>query len=471
MRAVLIPLVAALALSGCAGLLPRDEAARPAAALVPATLAEAPVAGSAPLPEAAAPAWRDVIAEPRLARLIEQALAHNRDLRLATLNIEAARAQYRISGANRWPTVNAQAGGSASRTAADTNSSGNAQITRQLNASLGVTAWELDLWGRLGSLRDAALATYLASEHTQRSVQASLVAELAQAWLTLAADQQARQLALQTLESRRQSLTLTERRQALGAISALDVATAQASVETARGDLASTQAQVKQDLNALRLLVGTEPPAELLPEAGNGAAPAAAATLLNVPAGLPSTVLLRRPDVQAAELALQAAQANVAAARAAMFPTLTLTASAGTASTALSGLFANDNSTWSFVPTLKLPIFDGGSARAALDSAQVSQRIKLATYEQVIQGAFREAADALAVRASLAERLDAQTRLVAAYERTLQLTTRRYQAGAETALVVLEAQRSLYNAQQALITLRLSEQANRLTLYKVLGGV
>lgn len=469
MRAVWSPLVAALALSGCAGLVPRDEAARPAAAVVPATLAEAPVAGSAAVSDATAPAWRDVIVEPRLARLIEQALAHNRDLRLATLNIEAARAQYRITGANRWPTVNAQAGGSASRTAADTNSSGNAQITRQLNASLGVSAWELDLWGRLGSLKDAALATYLASEHTQRSVQASLVAELAQAWLTLVADQQAQRLALQTLESRRQSLALTERRKALGAISSLDVATAQASVETARGDLATAQSQVRQDLNALRLLVGAEPAAELLPKSGEAQADSAA--LVNVPAGLPSSVLLRRPDVQAAELALQAAQANVAAARAAMFPTLTLTASAGTASTALSGLFAGGNSTWSFVPTLKLPIFDGGVARAGLDSARVAQQIKLTTYEQALQTAFKEAADALATRASLTERLDAQTRLVAAYDQTLQLTTRRYQAGAESSLAVLTAQVSLYSAQQALISLRLSEQANRLTLYKVLGGV
>jgi len=302
-------------------------------------------------------------------------------------------------------------------------------------------------------------------------VHASLVAELAQAWLTLAADQQSQQLATQTLDSRRQSLALIERRKALGAVSALDVATAQASVETARGDLAGAQAQVQQDRNALRLLVGSEPPADLLPAVDAPQATTEAATLLNVPAGLPSTVLLRRPDVQSAELALQAAQANVAAARAAMFPTLTLTASAGTASTALSGLFAAGNSTWSFVPTLKLPIFDGGASRAALDSAQVSQQIKLATYEQTVQTAFREAADALAVRASLAERLDAQTRLVAAYDQTLQLTTRRYQAGADSALAVLDAQRSLYTAQQALIGLRLSEQANRLTLYKVLGGV
>lgn len=469
MRTVLIPLVLALTLSGCAGLVPRDEAAGPAAAVVPATLAEAPVAGAAAITDAAAAAWRDVIAEPRLARLIEQALANNRDLRLATLNIEAARAQYRITGANRWPTINAQAGASTTRSAADVSNTANGQITRQLNASLGVSSWELDLWGRLGSLKDAALASYLATEQTQRSVQASLVSELAQAWLTLAADQQVQQLATQTLDSRRQSLTLTERRKALGAISSLDVVTAQASVETARGDLASAQAQVRQDLNALRLLVGAEPAAELLPASGEGLGDAA--SLVNVPAGLPSSVLLRRPDVQSAELALQAAQANVAAARAAMFPTLTLTASAGTASTALSGLFAGGNSTWSFVPTLKLPIFDGGAARAGLDSAKVAQQIKLTTYEQTIQNAFKEAADALAVRASLAERLDAQTRLVAAYDQTLQLTTRRYQAGAESALAVLDAQRSLYSAQQGLISLRLSEQANRLTLYKVLGGV
>lgn len=451
MKSLPLILVLALSLGGCAGLLPAVEHGAPAELPVPATLAASSVTGSV-----TALAWRQLVSDVRLSQIIELALANNRDLRLATLNIDAARAQYRISDSQRLPTIKASAGSVSSQ----------ASDSPQLNVSLGLASWELDLWGRLGQLKDAALSSYLASEQTQRSVQAALISEVSQAWLTLGANEQLLQLATQTLDSRRQSLALTQTRKTMGALSGLDLATAQAASETARGDLAAAQTSRKQALNALRLLVGAEPPAALLP----GSTVVEAAALVSVPGELSSQVLLQRPDVRAAELNLQAARANVAAARAALFPTISLTASAGTTSGALSGLFGAGSGVWSFAPTVSLPIFDGGASRAALDSAQVSQQIQLTSYEQVIQTAFKEVADTLAERADLAERLDAQQKLVTAYQDSLRLTSLRYRSGAETGMAMLDAQRSLYSAQQSLIRLSLTEQTNRLTLFKVLGG-
>jgi len=454
MKSLPLILVLALSLGGCASLLPAAEHGAPAELPVPATLAASGVTGS--VASSADLAWRQIVRDPRLSQMIELALANNRDLRLTGLNIDAARAQYRISDAQRLPTIKASAGSVSSQ----------ASDSPQLSVSLGLASWELDLWGRLGQLKDAALSSYLASEQTQRSVQATLISELSQAWLTLAANEQLLQLATQTLASRQQSLALTQSRKNLGALSGLDLATAQAASETARGDVASARTSRQQALNALRLLVGAEPPVALLP----GSTVAEATALLSVPGELSSQVLLQRPDVRAAELNLQAARANVAAARAALFPTVSLTASAGTASSALSGLFGAGSGVWNFAPTFSLPIFDGGASRAALDSAQVSQKIQLTRYEQVIQTAFREVADTLAERADLAERLDAQQKLVTAYQDSLHLTSLRYRSGAETGLAMLDAQRSLYGAQQSLIRLTLTEQTNRLTLFKVLGG-
>ena len=434
---------------------------------VPATLSGEAVGGTpgAPLRADEVLAWRSLIHDARLTQLIEQALRNNRDLRVAAANVQAARAQYRISEAVRLPTLDAGAGSSATR-------AGSGVVNRQYSVSLGVTAWELDLWGRLGSLRDAALSSYLATEQARDSVQAALVTEVAQAWLTLAADRQLQALAQQTLASRQQSLELMQRRQALGAVSVLDLATAEAAVQTARGTAAQVSLQLAQDLNALRLLLGSEPPAPLLPEGGAQAQAGVegASALLDVPAGLPSSVLLRRPDVRAAELSLRADEANVAAARAALFPTLSLTASAGTASNALSGLFSAGSGSWSFIPTLKLPVLDGGATRSALAYSQAQREAGLASYDKAIQSAFREVADALAERARLAERLAAQQALVEAYATSLRLVTERRRLGAESALAVLDAQRTLWTAQQELVALRLTEQANRLALFKALGG-
>jgi len=456
---LIAPLVLAMSLSGCAGLLPAAEHDKAAELPVPASVTTEAVAGGASTAGQTL-AWRPIVSDARLAQIIDLALANNRDLRIAALNIDAAREKYRITEADRLPTVKLAAGASATQTAGQTG------VTRSRSVSLGVASWEIDLWGRLGQLKDAALSTFLASEQTKLSVQATLVSEVAQAWLTLGADEQLLQLATQTLESRQQTLSLTEKRKALGALSAVDLAAAQASVESARDSLASARTTRAQALNALRLLLGTEAPAELLP----GTTAMNAAALLSVPAGLSSQVLLQRPDVRAAELSLEASKANVAAARAALFPTVSLTTSTGTSSSSLSGLFDRGNGAWTFAPSVSLPIFDGGATRSALESATISQRIQIATYEKAIQTAFQEVSDALAARADLAERLDAQQKLVNAYEKSLQLSTVRYRAGADTGLTLLEAQRSLYSAQQALISLRLSEQANRLTLFKVLGG-
>lgn len=460
MKRTWMVLACVLVLSACASL-DAPQGARDAALPVPAQITEVAVDGAMSLPGETALLWRDVIVAPALRDTVELALNNNRDLRLAALNIDATRVQYDIRVADNGPTVAAGA-------------SATAGTVRAASVSVGVAAWELDLWGRLSSLKGAALATFLASEHTRDGVQASLVVAVAQSWLTLDADLQKRALAQDTLQSRERSLELIGRRHTLGAATALEMATGRAAVETARGDLAALDTQVGQDRNALRLLVGADVPVQSLPAGiGNGAeaAPAsAAAQLLDVPAGLSSTVLLQRPDLQAAELALQAGQANVAAARAARFPILTLTASAERSSSDVAGLFSAGSGLWSFMPSISLPIFDGGASRLAEEAAQVQQQVLIANYDKAIQTAFQEASDALVERDGLSTRLDAQAALQAAYADTLRLVQARQQAGAETAIAVLDAQRSLYAAQQALISLRLSEQANRLTLFKVLGG-
>jgi NodT family efflux transporter outer membrane factor (OMF) lipoprotein len=460
MRSLWTSLACALLLSACASFDKLDSGGETRLP-VPSELGSTAVQGDVGLPAASALAWQDVIANPALKETVELAMRNNRDLRLAALNIEATRVQYDIREADVGPVVNAGA-------------SATAGTTRAASVSLGVAAWELDLWGRLAQLKGAALATYLASAQTRDGVQASLVVSVAQAWLTLEADQTKRHLAQLTLASRERSLELIDRRRALGAATALELATGQAAVHTTRGDLAALEAQVAQDRNALRLLVGDDVPARLLPAqpAGDGTQVStdAATRLLDVPAGLSSTVLLQRPDLQAAELALQAGRANVAAARAARFPTLSLTASAGRASSDVGALFSAGSGVWSFMPTLSLPIFDGGASRLAEEAAQVQQQVLLATYDKAIQTAFSEASDALAVRENLATRLQAGAALQTAYADTLRLTQARQQAGAETATAVLDAQRSLYAAQQALTELRLGEQVNRLTLFKVLGG-
>ncbi|MEG0141416.1 MAG: efflux transporter outer membrane subunit [Comamonas sp.] len=428
----------------------------------------APVqASEAALQQAQALQW---LQSSQLRDVVALALSNNRDLRVAVENIEKARAQYGITRADLLPGITAQAQGNRTRSAADLTTTGRSTINEQYTAQLGFASYELDLWGRIRNLSEASLQQFLLSQENQRNVQISLVADVSNAWLTLAADQARLQLAKDTLDSRIKAFELTRKMYELGSTSGLVLAQNQTTVDTARGDVASYTSQVDRDRNALQLLVGGPVPAPLLPTAQTLMNGADTAALKAVPVPLPSTVLLKRPDVQAAERNLQAMNANIGAARAAMFPSITLTGSIGTGSSDLDRLFGNSNSTWSFIPLVRLPIFDAGRNRANVQVAESNQRIALSQYEKSVQTAFREVADVLADRAQWGERLSAQTSMVANTQKAFDLSNARFKAGVDNYLSVLDAQRSLYTAQQTLIGLRLSEQLNRVTLWKALGG-
>ncbi len=451
-------------LAGCASLAP--SYARPDAP-VPATFAHSGSGAAGDGANVATLDWRQVFLDPRLQQVIAQALDNNRDLRVAVLNIDKARAQYRIQGADLFPSASVSGSQSAARSSASTSASGRAEVARTYTADVAVSSWELDLFGRIRSLKDEALETYLATAQTQRSTRLSLVAEVAADWLAVAADQQRLALAQQTLDSQRQTLTLTEARHREGIASGLDLAQVQTSVESARADVASYTTQLATARNALDLVVGASVAADALPQAGaleDGVA------LAPLPAPLESRVLLQRPDVLYAEHALKSANADIGAARAAFFPTISLTASSGRSSSALSSLFDAGSRTWSFVPSISVPIFRAGALKAELDVARITRDANVATYEKAIQSAFSEVVDALATRAQLDERMDAQRALVAATQRSDDLAEARYRNGVDSYLDALDSQRSLYAAQQDLITLRLTEASNRVTLYKVLGG-
>lgn len=413
-------------------------------------------------------AWQDFFLDARLRQVIDQALANNRDLRVAALNVEKARALYRVQRAERVPTLSADGSASHSRTPGSLSGTGSASTStsRQYSAEVGLSSYELDLFGRIGNLSEAALQDYLALDETRRSTQISLLAEVANAWLTLAADRDLLHLAEDTLSSQQSSYDLLQRSHALGNTSGLALAQAQSTVESARVDVAAYQSQVQQDLNALELLAGTSLSAELLPDGLSQSS----AELLEIPAGLPSSLLQQRPDVLAAEHDLQSANADIGAARAAFFPSISLTASAGSASAALSGLFKSGSGAWSFAPSISLPIFDGGANRANLEAAERERDIQLATYEKTLQSAFREVADALAERSTLRQRMAAQQALTEATGKSYQLADALYRNGASSYLDALDAQRELYAARQNLISLQLTEQSNRIALYKVLGG-
>lgn len=402
--------------------------------------------------------WRDFFVDPKIEALIAKALDNNRDLRVAVLNIEKARAQYRIQRADLLPAVDANGGAIRTGGYSPTDISG-------YNADINI-GFELDLFGRIRSLSESALQEYFATEEARRSTQLALVAEVAQAYLTLSADQELRRIAQATLKSQTASFRLTEQRFALGAVSALDVSQARTLVESARVDTARYAGQIARDTNALTLLVGTVIDTSLLP---NVFAPNLSG-LQALPAGLPSNVLLRRPDVLQSERRLRAANANIGAARAAFFPSISLTAGAGTASTQLSGLFNSGSFGWTFFPTISLPIFQGGRLSAGLGVATAERDIALAQYEKAIQAGFRDVADALELSQTLAEQLIAQQALLDAAYSAHTLSEARYKSGRDSYLYLLDAQRTLYTAQQAMVTTELATQFNRVVLYKVLGG-
>ena len=455
MRTSPLPLLLALLLGGCVNLAPDYQ--RPAAPVAAQWPGAAPAGASQ-----ADVDWREFFVDARLRDTVARALANNRDLRVAALNVEYQRAQYRIQRAELFPAVSASAEGTRQRALSD----GTTAVSSQYSVGLGVSSYELDLFGRLRNLKDAALEDYLALEQTRRSTQISLVAEVASAWMTLAADQQLLKLARDTHASQQKTYELVQRSHGLGGESGLSLAQARSTVESARAEAASYASQVEQDRNALELLVGERLDASLLP----GDTGLDAALLVTVPAGLPSSLLQRRPDVLAAEHTLKAANADIGAARAAFFPSVSLTASGGSASGELSGLFKSGSRAWSFAPSINLPIFDAGSNQAGLDAAKITRDIDVANYEKALQTAFSEVADALSVRSHINERLDAQRELTAATDKSYDLSLALYKQGSDSFLEVLDAQRSLYSAQQTLINLELAEQVNRVTLYKVLGG-
>ncbi|ADQ84384.1 AdeC/AdeK/OprM family multidrug efflux complex outer membrane factor [Methylovorus sp. MP688] len=464
--------VLAAMLAGCASMAPDYQ--RPAAPVAEQWPAQASNQGT----PAADIGWREFLLDNRLQQLVELALQNNRDLRVAALNIEQARAEYQVQRADLFPTVNVIASrtaqlGSASSTSSSTNattgtvtSSSGGSVVQSYRATVGFSAYELDFWGRIRSLNEQALQSFFATEEARRSTHISLVSEVASAWLTLAADMQRLKLAQDTLQSQQASYDLTKQGFDIGVYSALELRQIQISVDTARADVANYRSQVKQDQNALVLLVGQPVPENLLPQSQ----PDQVTSVADLPAGIPSEVLQRRPDILQAEHSLQAANANIGAARAAFFPTITLTTTLGSASNQLSGLFASGSKVWSFAPQLTLPIFDAGRNRSKLKSAEVAQQITVAQYEKAIQSAFKEVADALAIRENLTERLQAQQSLVEASQESYKLSDARFRGGIDSYLAVLDAQRTLYSAQQTLITVNLTAQTNQVTLYKVLGG-
>lgn len=451
---------ASLLLAGCS-LTPEFE--RPALAL-PAQWAQTGVrdGSAADLP------WQDFVREPALQELIVQALIHNSDLRVATLNIAQAQAQFQIRRADQFPTVNAGVTGSRLTTAQDQPIK--ASYTGGLTVPLS-PSWELDLFGRVASLKDVALSQYLASEQTRHAVQISLVASVAQAWFNLQASEALLQITERTQNTRDDALRLTQLRFDQGVASALDLSLAQSLAASANAARAQQDRQKQQDLNALTLLVGLAPGVPLaLPLASAAARQTGQQALAEVPLGLPSTVLLQRPDVQAAEWQLKAAHAQIGAARAAFFPRISLTSSVGSASSELSALFRAGSWGWAVAPQALVPIFDAGRNQAGLDAARVGRDIAVAQYEKAIQTAFREVNDALAGRATLDAQLAAQQALLKAETERARLVDLRFAQGVAGQLDVLDAQRSLFAAQQADIQTRTAWLQNRVALFKALGG-
>jgi len=456
----LTPLVLALVLTGCVNLAPKYE--RP----------QAPVAGAFPTVEGsvrsgnavaneapAAVAWQRFFTDPRLQQLITLALANNRDLRVSILNIEAARAQYQIQRSNQFPAVNAGITGQRQTTGKDQ------PINSLYQAGLSVSAFELDFFSRVRNLSDAALAQFLATEEARKTAQISLIAQVANTYLTFLADEELLALTQQTLKTREESLRLTNLRFENGVSSKLDLQQAVSLVETARTTLAQAQRQRAQDLNLLTLLIG-QPIPDNLP----AGATLATTNLPDLPAGMPSDLLAVRPDIRSAEQQLIAANANIGAARANYFPRITLTGSTGTASSELSGLFKSGTFGWTFAPQAILPLFDFGRTRAGVESARAQRDIAVAQYEKSIQTAFREVADALAGQATYSEQLRAQQAVAAAETDRFNLSDLRYRNGTASYLDLLDAQRSLFTAQQQAIQANLLRLQNQVTLYRVLGG-
>ncbi|WP_407704164.1 efflux transporter outer membrane subunit [Xylophilus rhododendri] len=455
---------AALLLSGCS-LIPTYE--RPAAPVEASFPPPPAIDGAQPQAATGAVAselsYQQFFADPRLVQLVGIALSSNRDLRATSLAIEQARAQFQITRANQYPAVGLAANASRAPNVI------NGALTNSFQVGLAVTSWEIDFFGRLQSLKEQALATYLASEEGRRAAQTSLVAGVANGWLALQADEELLDLSRRTVATREDSVRLTKLRLDNGVSSALDFQQADSLAQSARATLAQAQRQRALDENSLVLLLGQPLPADIRSSlAGDRLADVPPFPALQ--AGLPSDLLVRRPDIRQSEQQLIAANANIGAARAAFFPRISLTAQAGTASNELSGLFKSGSSAFSIAPSLVLPIFDAGRNRAGLASSEAGRDIAVAQYEKSIQTAFREVADALAGDATLAEQLRALQAQAQAESGRFELSDLRYRNGVATYLDLLDAQRSLFGAQQAVVQTRLLQRQNQVSLYKALGG-
>ena len=469
--AVLVVASSSLLLSACS-LMPYFE--RP----------QAPVEAAWPLAttdvnsSAADIGWQEFFVDAQLRELIQLALMHNSDLRVAVLNIEKARALYQVRSADLLPTVNASgsanlqhsgnssAGASVNNTNLTTGGSFRAGNTQNYRASVGFSSYELDFFGRIRSLNEQALQLYLATAEARRSTHIALVAEVANAWLTLQANRQRLQVAQSTLLSQQSSYTINNSRFQFGLATALELRQSQITVDTARVEVARYSSQIQQDQNLLQLLIGSSLPAELA--TATKLKPLTA--LAELPVGMPSAVLQQRPDVLQAERRLEAASANIGAARAAFFPSISLTATAGSASPQLGQLFSAGTGFWNFVPQISLPIFNAGRNRANLKAAEIERDIMLVQYQKAIQNAFKEVADSLVIKQNLGEQFTAQNSLVAAANESYQLADARYKSGLDNFLTALDAQRTLYAAEQNLISIELLSYSNQVTLYKVLGG-
>lgn len=467
MTAIGIPLGAFLCLSGCSSMAPKyTQPAAPVTAAWPSGPAyQVGVATQAQKQLADIP-WRDFFIDEHLQKLIALALKNNRDMRVALLSMERFQAQYQIQRSNLFPKVNATGGANFQRIPEGLSSTGKAMTVDQYSVGAGLLSYELDLFGRVQSLKDQALEQYLASEQARRSAQISLVSQIATGYLTLASDRERLKLAKDTLTNQLESYQLIQRRFEAGVSSALDLQQARTTVDAARIDIARYTTLAAQDENALNLLVGSPVPAALLPATLSETVTA----VKEVSPGVPSDVLLQRPDILQAEEQLKGANANIGAARAAFFPKITLVSSVGFGSNELSGLFNAGSFAWSFAPNVSLPIFDGGNNRANLRVAEVDRDILVAQYEKAIQTAFREVADVLAQRGTIDELVAAQQSLTDATAERYRLSLARFEKGVDSHLNVLDSQRSLYGAQQNLIGTRLSRLLNLVTMYKVLGG-
>lgn len=410
--------------------------------------------------------WQQFFNNTKLQALIEQTLIHNKDIKLAALNVQQVRGLYQIEDSALYPAIGFSASGTRQRLPAGLSSTGSANISESYSATVGMTAYELDLWGKVRNQSDQALQTLYASEQAQTSVKISLISELVNAWLNYAADKELLALANETLSSQQESLELMEKTYALGAASKLSLAQVQSTVATAKADIANYQRLLKRDKNALDLLVGKGVATDLLPEQSLD-------EVLNfpaVPVGMPSELLEQRPDIKAAEYRLLAANANIGVAKAAFFPSISLTANAGTASSDLDNLFSSGTGTWSFMPSINLPIFNMGRNQANLDVAETQQQVALTTYEQTIQQAFKEVSDALADREGYMQQLAALEELYESNQVTFKLSQARFEKGADSYLQVLDAQRNWVSAGQQLITGKQAFIASQISLYKAVGG-